>query len=137
MLDCGSVWALAAVPWRVGRPSGSPISCVSWGTASDLIVIATQGDISSQPLGEIGGQGVFTKEIQRALLDGRIDLAVHSLKDLPTEPVEGLSLAASRRGRAITTFWSAARRPIWTIYRRQPSGDRQYSAARPAAVPPS
>jgi hydroxymethylbilane synthase len=64
------------------------------GTIVHLTVISTQGDISSLPLGEIGGQGVFTKEIQRALLDGRIDLAVHSLKDLPTEPVEGLMLAA-------------------------------------------
>jgi len=60
----------------------------------ELIVIATQGDANLRPLGEIGGQGVFTKEIQRALLDERIDLAVHSLKDLPTETVAGLSLAA-------------------------------------------
>src|SRR5439155_22122411 len=46
------------------------------------------------PLGQIGGQGLFTEEIQRALLDGQIDLAVHSLKDLPTIPVEGLLIAA-------------------------------------------
>ena len=46
------------------------------------------------PIEEIGGQGVFTKEIQLALLDGRIDLAVHSLKDLPTAATPGLSLAA-------------------------------------------
>ncbi len=52
------------------------------------------GDVSTRPLGEVGGQGLFTKEIQRALLDGRCDLAVHSLKDLPTEPVEGLRLTA-------------------------------------------
>lgn len=64
------------------------------GTAVDLIPITTQGDIRSGPLGEIGGQGLFTKELQRALLDRRIDLAVHSLKDLPTEPVAGLALAA-------------------------------------------
>jgi hydroxymethylbilane synthase len=64
------------------------------GVDVQLIVIATEGDLSARSLGEIGGQGVFTKEIQRALLDGRIDLAVHSLKDLPTEPVEGLALAA-------------------------------------------
>jgi hydroxymethylbilane synthase len=54
-------------------------------------VIATTGDRSaSAPRGE----GVFVKEIQRALLEGHIDLAVHSLKDLPTEPAEGLRLAA-------------------------------------------
>lgn len=64
------------------------------GTDVQLVIISTQGDVNSQPLDQIGGQGVFTKEIQRALLDGRIDVAVHSLKDLPTEPIEGLTLAA-------------------------------------------
>jgi hydroxymethylbilane synthase len=61
----------------------------------ELVPIATAGDRDQQgPIGAIGTVGVFTKELQRALLDGRIDLAVHSLKDLPTESVEGLSLAA-------------------------------------------
>lgn len=64
------------------------------GVAVELIPISTQGDVKAGPLGQIGGQGLFTKEIQRALLDGQIDLAVHSLKDLPTAPVDGLSLAA-------------------------------------------
>lgn len=59
-----------------------------------MIPIVTAGDISTTPLGESGGVGLFTKEIQRALLDRRCDLAVHSLKDLPTESVPGLSLAA-------------------------------------------
>jgi hydroxymethylbilane synthase len=61
----------------------------------ELVPIATAGDRDQAgPIGAIGTTGVFTKELQRALLDGRIDLAVHSLKDLPTESVEGLSLAA-------------------------------------------
>lgn len=60
----------------------------------ELVPIVTQGDVKAGPLGEIGGQGLFTKELQRALLDGRIDLAVHSLKDLPTEPVDELVIAA-------------------------------------------
>ncbi len=65
------------------------------GVAVEMILISTQGDQQqSGPIGAIGTQGVFTKEIQRALLDGRIDLAVHSLKDLPTEVVSGLCLAA-------------------------------------------
>jgi hydroxymethylbilane synthase len=64
------------------------------GVEVELVHITTQGDVTSGPLGEIGGQGLFTKEIQRALLDGRVHLAVHSLKDLPTEEVEGLTLAA-------------------------------------------
>jgi hydroxymethylbilane synthase len=61
----------------------------------DLVPITTAGDRDQTgPIGAIGTAGVFTKELQRALLDGRIDLAVHSLKDLPTESIEGLSLAA-------------------------------------------
>jgi len=64
------------------------------GVLVEMILISTQGDVSSRPLGAIGGQGVFTKELQRALLDGTIDLAVHSLKDLPTERAAGLRLAA-------------------------------------------
>jgi hydroxymethylbilane synthase len=64
------------------------------GVQVELIHVATQGDVSARPLGAIGGQGVFTKELQHALLDGVIDLAVHSLKDLPTERVPGLCLGA-------------------------------------------
>ena len=59
-----------------------------------LEIIATQGDISTQPLSQVGGQGLFTKEIQRELLADRVDVAVHSLKDLPTQPIPGLLLAA-------------------------------------------
>jgi hydroxymethylbilane synthase len=64
------------------------------GVETELVFIATEGDTVSGPLGAIGGQGLFTKRIQHALLDNQIDLAVHSLKDLPTEPVAGLVLAA-------------------------------------------
>jgi hydroxymethylbilane synthase len=60
----------------------------------EMVFISTEGDVRRGPLGEIGGQGLFTKRIQHLLLDGQIDLAVHSLKDLPTEPVPGLMLAA-------------------------------------------
>ncbi|MDA1050896.1 MAG: hydroxymethylbilane synthase [Planctomycetota bacterium] len=64
------------------------------GAAVELVFIKTGGDGTTTPITESGGQGLFTKEIQRALLDGRVDLAVHSLKDLPTEHIDGLSLAA-------------------------------------------
>jgi hydroxymethylbilane synthase len=65
------------------------------GVAVELVPLSTTGDREpGQSLASLGGVGVFTKELQRALLDGRIDLAVHSLKDLPTEPVAGLMLAA-------------------------------------------
>jgi hydroxymethylbilane synthase len=59
-----------------------------------LTPIATTGDRQAGAIESIGGQGVFTKEIQNALLDGRIDLAVHSLKDLPTVTPPQLCLAA-------------------------------------------
>jgi len=64
------------------------------GVEVELVPITTSGDVRRGSIAEIGGQGLFTKEIQRALRDARIDLAVHSLKDLPTEPVPGLRLAA-------------------------------------------
>ncbi|MGB7921918.1 MAG: hydroxymethylbilane synthase [Pyrinomonadaceae bacterium] len=58
-------------------------------------IIKTSGDVMKDaPLAMIGGKGVFTKEIEEALLDGRIDLAVHSLKDLPTTLPHGLVIAA-------------------------------------------
>lgn len=58
-------------------------------------IIKTTGDkITDVPLAKAGGKGLFTKEIEEALLDGRIDLAVHSLKDLPTDLPAGLTLAA-------------------------------------------
>lgn len=61
----------------------------------ELVVVNTQGDRDkSTPLTIIGGQGVFAKELQRALVDGEIDCAVHSLKDLPTFLPDRLTLAA-------------------------------------------
>jgi hydroxymethylbilane synthase len=64
------------------------------GVEVELVPIVTTGDQQQGAIEAIGGLGIFTKEIQRALLDGRIDLAVHSLKDLPTVDVPGLCLAA-------------------------------------------
>jgi len=65
------------------------------GVAVEMVPIVTSGDRQQQgPIGAMGGQGVFTKEIQRALLNDLADLAVHSLKDLPTDEVPGLCLAA-------------------------------------------
>ena len=62
------------------------------------VVVETEGDRNrAVPIGEIGGRGVFTKEVQLAVLDGRADLAVHSAKDLPSSPElqpDGLVLAA-------------------------------------------
>jgi hydroxymethylbilane synthase len=58
-------------------------------------VISTSGDrIQDRPLSEAGGKGLFTKEIEEALIGGRIDLAVHSSKDMPTRLPEGLEISA-------------------------------------------
>ena len=63
--------------------------------AFEIVVIKTSGDqIQDRPLSEVGGKGLFTKEIEEALLDGRIDLAVHSSKDMPTVLPDGLALTA-------------------------------------------
>ena len=62
---------------------------------SEIVIVRTTGDQRQDvPLDQAGGVGLFTKEIERALLDGRIDLAVHSLKDLPVELPAGLALGA-------------------------------------------
>ena len=63
--------------------------------AIELVIIRTSGDrIQDRPLSEVGGKGLFTKEIEEALIDGRIDLAVHSSKDMPTVSQPGLALTA-------------------------------------------
>ncbi len=64
------------------------------GAKVELVFIKTGGDGTTTPITASSEPGLFTKEIQRALLDERVDLAVHSLKDLPTDPVPGLTLAA-------------------------------------------
>jgi hydroxymethylbilane synthase len=67
------------------------------GRAVELVEITTYGDVSREALAQIGGTGVFVNALREALLDGRIDVAVHSLKDLPTADPEGLLLAAVPR----------------------------------------
>jgi len=65
------------------------------GFVIELVVIKTTGDkILDVPLAKVGGKGLFVKEIEEALLDGRADLAVHSVKDMPAELPEGLHLAS-------------------------------------------
>jgi len=63
------------------------------GTTVELIKITTKGDkILDVPLAKVGGKGLFVKELEDALLDGRTDLAVHSMKDVPTDLPDGLHL---------------------------------------------
>jgi hydroxymethylbilane synthase len=59
-----------------------------------LVEVTTEGDVSSAPLSSMGGAGVFVSALREALLRGEVDVAVHSLKDLPTDPAEGIALAA-------------------------------------------
>lgn len=73
----------------------SRLAALSPGLAVTLLVLKTQGDkILDVPLAAIGGKGLFVKEIEEALLDGRADLAVHSMKDVPAELPENLVIGA-------------------------------------------
>ncbi|MET3961395.1 hydroxymethylbilane synthase [Marmoricola sp. OAE513] len=64
------------------------------GRETVLVTVATEGDVSTAPLASLGGTGVFVSALRDALLAGDVDVAVHSLKDLPTAPCEGIALAA-------------------------------------------
>lgn len=67
---------------------------VAAGHPCELVIVKTSGDrIQDRSLADAGGKGLFTKELEEALLDGRIDLAVHSMKDVPVEMPPGLALA--------------------------------------------
>ena len=98
--------ALAAAPGliRIGT-RGSALAVTQTTTVAEaiaaatgcevtLVIIKTQGDVSSAPLAQLGGTGVFVSALRDALLAGECDVAVHSLKDLPTGPCDGITLGA-------------------------------------------
>lgn len=86
----GSPLARWQAEWVAGR-----LRACHPGLEVELVEIKTHGDRDrNSPLAAIGGQGLFTKEIQRALIDGRVEIAVHSLKDLPTQGPATLCLGA-------------------------------------------
>jgi hydroxymethylbilane synthase len=64
------------------------------GREVELVEITTLGDRDPQPMAQLGGTGVFVSALRDALLDDRVDVAVHSLKDLPTQPAAGIAMAA-------------------------------------------
>ncbi len=86
----GSALALAQARWVQEQLTGRHPHC-----RVELVVIKTTGDaIRDVPLAQVGGKGLFIKEIEEALLSGQVDLAVHSLKDLPAQVPAGLMLGA-------------------------------------------
>jgi hydroxymethylbilane synthase len=84
----GSALALAQ-SGRVGDAVAALTGC-----AVELVRIRTEGDVNRGPLATIGGTGVFVTAVRAALLAGEVDIVVHSFKDLPTAPAEGIALAA-------------------------------------------
>ena len=97
----------------------------------EYVLVRTEGDVDrTSPLHQIGGRGVFVRAVEQALLDGRADIAMHSLKDVPTAPVEGLTLAAilprgdprdvlvASEGRRLAELPSGARVGIGSVRRR-------------------
>jgi hydroxymethylbilane synthase len=85
----GSKLALTQAEWVTTR-----LAILHPGIDIHIEIVKTTGDVKTDPLSVIGGKGVFTKELEDALLDRRIDIAVHSLKDLPTIVPEALAIAA-------------------------------------------
>src|SRR5919107_1130242 len=84
----GSALAMAQAEWVKRKLTET-------GLQVEINIIKTSGDrFVDRPIQSLGGKGIFTKEIEDALLSGEIDLAVHSMKDLPTEVPEGLAIAA-------------------------------------------
>ena len=84
-----ALWQARHVMARLAAVHGLPAEAVA------LKAITTSGDrVADRPLRDFGGKGLFTKEIDEALLAGAIDLAVHSMKDLPTHLPEGIAVAA-------------------------------------------
>ncbi|MFM2161568.1 MAG: hydroxymethylbilane synthase [Pseudomonadota bacterium] len=94
-----------AAAWRLAT-RGSPLAVAqsqqvadavtaATGVAVVLVTVTTRGDrVTDRPLGQVGGKGLFTREVEDAVLRGEADFAVHSAKDLPTERPDGLVLGA-------------------------------------------
>ena len=108
-----ALWQAEHIRERLARECGAD---------AEIVVIKTLGDnFQSAPVAEIGGKGIFIKEIEDALLDGRVDVAVHSMKDVPTQTPRGLCFPAitkredprdclvSRRGETLDNLPHGAR----------------------------
>lgn len=81
--------------WQAGHVKGR-LQALHEGLEVELVPISTEGDrIQDRPLHEVGGKGLFVKAIEARLLDGSVDLAVHSFKDMPAESPDALLVAAT------------------------------------------
>ncbi len=105
--------------------------------AFEIVVIKVTGDaVQDRPLKEIGGKGLFTREIEEALLDGGIDIAVHSMKDMPVDQPAGLLLDCylpreDVRDAFVSPTLSGDRRPATGRDRRHLQPAAQGAAAEP------
>ena len=79
---------------RLARAQTDLVVAELVGVDVEIVPVRTEGDRTDAPLAQIGGTGVFVSALRDALLDGRIDVAVHSFKDLPVAPADGIELAA-------------------------------------------
>ena len=84
----GSQLALTQTGWAADAVAAAS------GLTPRIVPVRTEGDVLTGPLSQMGGTGVFATALRARVLDGAVQLAVHSLKDLPTAPVEGLRIAA-------------------------------------------
>ncbi len=114
-----------------------------------LEIIKTKGDkIQDVPLAQVGGKGLFVKEIEEALLDGRADIAVHSMKDVPTELPETLTLGVIPKRAAcedclLSMRFSGLEELPHAVFRAGGTSsqgrcrDKQFAQAGPASPPAS
>src|SRR5688500_14435087 len=100
------------------------------GLAVELVPIVATGDIVPGDLSKAGGKGLFTEELERGLLDGSLDLAVHSMKDLPVRLPEGLIVAAHpQRADPRDALVSEAARTSTVSRKAQPCSPERSAAA--------
>ena len=129
------------VPHRHPRLRPSPAPRARWsprrspqrtGRATELVLIRTEGDVSTAPLAQIGGTGVFVSALRDALLRGEVDLAVHSLKDLPDRPRRRHRAGRRARARGPARRRRGPRRP----HPRRAAGRRPRRHRRAAPASP-
>ena len=106
------------------------------GVEAEIVIIKTAGDKMQQaPLTQIGGKGIFIKELEEALLDESIDLAVHSVKDIPTETPSRLSFpAVCRRDDIRDCLVSATGSTLDEFAARRACGHQQLATSRAASA---